>query len=361
LIIIKPDQLVTSKPKVSVILPVYNGEEFLREAVDSILNQTFTDFEFIIIDDGSRDSSADIIKSYDDYRIRFVSNEKNLGLIKTLNKGLGLAQGKYIARMDADDISLPSRLEKQVAFMEDHHEIGVCGTWFKIIGQENNEIKKTPLNHDDICARMFCISSICHASVTIRKEVLDKNNLFYDLNYLHCEDYKLWFDMAKVSKLANIPIILYLYRQHGAQVSKLPKNRMGIINMLVEGFLGRPLTEHEKKCQEALHFFTPHHDLKIMKDVDEWVDFLKNHNSTTKAYKEPMFSDTLDKTKRAMYLRCFRHEIRNKKRLEPGLFLKIFFSGKRYYLYMPKNILFKLVVKCLIRAPNKQYREPEVS
>ena len=119
-------------PKVTVLMPVYNGEKYLKEAITSILLQTFDDFEFLIINDGSSDASVDIIQSFRDPRIRLVHNDTNIGLIATLNKGLKLAHGKYVARMDQDDISLPRRLEKQTYFMDNNPDVGVCGTWIKL-------------------------------------------------------------------------------------------------------------------------------------------------------------------------------------------------------------------------------------
>ena len=116
-------------------MTVHNGEKHLSEAIDGILNQTFKDFEFLVIDDGSTDGSADIIQSYKDVRIRFISNGKNLSVPVSLNMGLNLARGEYIARMDCDDISLPQRLEKQVQFMDANPEVGVCGTWLETFGR----------------------------------------------------------------------------------------------------------------------------------------------------------------------------------------------------------------------------------
>src|SRR2546423_6687976 len=125
--------VVAMRPRVSVLMPVYDVAKYLREAIDSILGQTFTDFEFIIIDDASTDRSAEIINSYNDPRIRFIQNEKNVGLIATLNRGLDLAYGEYLARMDQDDVSLPERLAKQVAFMETASDVAASGTWARDI------------------------------------------------------------------------------------------------------------------------------------------------------------------------------------------------------------------------------------
>jgi glycosyltransferase involved in cell wall biosynthesis len=116
-------------PKISVVMPVYNGKEYLALAVESILRQTFADFEFIIINDGSTDNSADIAASYEDPRIKLLHNDKNLGLIPSFNRGLENSRGEYIARMDADDIAFPDRFKKQVAFLDDHPDIALCGSW----------------------------------------------------------------------------------------------------------------------------------------------------------------------------------------------------------------------------------------
>jgi glycosyltransferase involved in cell wall biosynthesis len=128
-------------------MPVYNGSKHLSDAVDSILTQTYTNFEFLIIDDASTDNSFEILKSYKDDRIRLIKNEKNIGLSASLNKGLNLALGKYIARMDQDDISLPNRLEKQIEYFKEHNDICVLGSWFKVIsGDDPYQIKPTPSN-----------------------------------------------------------------------------------------------------------------------------------------------------------------------------------------------------------------------
>ena len=207
-------------PLVTVLMPVYNGEKYLKEAIESILNQTFRDFEFLIIDDGSADKSAEIIKSFNDARIRLERNETNLGLIKTLNKRLGLAKGKYIARMDCDDISLPKRLSVQVNFMEKHPEIGVCGSWVKIIGLKQEFVNRYPQNHEEARAYLLFNTPLAHPSVIIRKDVMEKHELEYDENYKHAEDYELWSRIINYAKVSNIPKVLLHYRMHDASVSK---------------------------------------------------------------------------------------------------------------------------------------------
>ncbi len=206
-------------PKISVLMPVYNPEEdYLREAIESIQNQTYSDFEFIIINDGSTNNTKQVILSYDDSRIKYFENEENLGLIKTLNRGLGLAAGQYIARMDADDISLPERFAKQVDYLDKNEDIDVLGTWFKKIPK--NKIVKMPTTDKDIKnLLLFVCCSMGHPTVMIRKSTLDKYDFKYNEEYKHAEDYGLWLSMADKAKFANLPEVLLNYRWHNTNIS----------------------------------------------------------------------------------------------------------------------------------------------
>ncbi|WP_052746042.1 glycosyltransferase family 2 protein [Sulfurovum lithotrophicum] len=201
-------------PMISVVMPVYNGEKYLNEAIDSILHQTYTDFEFIILNDGSTDRTEEIILSYDDPRIVYVKNEENLQIVKTLNKGIALAKGKYIARMDADDISLPERFKKQVEFMEENPDIDVCGTWVKTIGY-NVEQWQYPVGHEQIKSYLLFDSALAHPSVIFRSTVFEHIN--YEEAYNKAEDYALWVELSKEHTLHNLPLYLLQYRLHPGQ------------------------------------------------------------------------------------------------------------------------------------------------
>ena len=205
--------------QISVILPVYNGEKFIGEAIESILNQTFTDFELIIINDCSIDNTEDIVFSYKDKRIRYYKNERNLQLIASLNKGIKLSTGKYVARMDADDIALSKRLYEQFVFMEDNLEIVACGTWAISFGNSREKLIKVPVEHSSIFLYSFLRNPIIHPTVMIRKCYLSQNNLLYSHEFKHAEDYKLWVDLMKLGKLANIPKVLLKYRLSSDQIS----------------------------------------------------------------------------------------------------------------------------------------------
>lgn len=208
-------------PVISVILPVYNAQFTISEAINSILEQSFSDFEFIIINDGSSDSSEDIILSYADKRIRYYSNNINCGLIYTLNRGIELAKGKYIARMDADDISFPRRFEKQLFVLENNENIIVCGTKIKYFGIKK---WKSPFvvfeKSIDLKEWLLRESCFAHPTVMIRREILINNNMKYNQSYFHAEDYKLWVDLSKYGDFYNIPEILLKYRLSSTQVTQ---------------------------------------------------------------------------------------------------------------------------------------------
>ena len=203
-------------PKVTILMPVYNGAKYIREAIESILSQTFTDFEFLIINDGSTDQSAVIIASYNDPRIRSVDNESNLGLVDTLNRGLELARGEFIARMDCDDISLPERLGKQAALMEQRPEVGVCGCWIEWI--DRGVIMDYPVNDREIKQALTYTCPLAHPAVMVRGELVREDHIRYDPAYRHAEDYELWTRICGVTHFANIPEVLLKYRIHPGQI-----------------------------------------------------------------------------------------------------------------------------------------------
>lgn len=207
-----------NKPTISVVMSVYNGERYLREAIDSILGQTFEDFEFIIINDASTDGSDGIIKKYDDPRIVLVYNEKNRGLTKSLNIGLEKACGKYIARMDADDVSLPQRFTRQVDFLNDYQDHIAVGTFAHIIDAQGEFYREMPMpvTHEDVLIWLLQNCSIVHGSVMFR----NGQDIRYDEEYVAAQDYELWVRLLGEGKMiANVPEVLYLWRNHASSVT----------------------------------------------------------------------------------------------------------------------------------------------
>src|SRR3989339_4967 len=209
-----------ASPRVSVLMSVYNGEKHLGEAIQSILNQTYTDFEFIIVDDGSTDSTRNIINSFDDKRIKLIINEKNIGWAKSLIKGIEYCQCEFIARMDADDISLPQRFEKQIEYMDSNPEIGVIGTNVYAIGENSKPKYKIeyPQYHSFIKWSLIFSNPICHPSVMIRKSIV-KNYGYFDDNIIRSEEYDYWSRIVNNVKFHNIQDFLLLLRISGNKVS----------------------------------------------------------------------------------------------------------------------------------------------
>lgn len=240
-------------PKVSVLMPVYNAAPYLREAIDSILNQKYTDFEFLILNDGSTDTSEEIIESYGDARICHVKNETNLGLVDTLNTGIDLARGVYIARMDADDISLPERLGRQVDFMDQHSDVGACGTAYRYFGEADRVIW-LPGDYKRSFTLLSSTSCLGHPTSMIRKSILDHHALRYENEYQDAEDYALWIRMSQVSRLCSLPETLLLYRWHADNKSKTDVNcrlaRAKARTLWYELLLNRALEKSQKSYLE---------------------------------------------------------------------------------------------------------------
>lgn len=198
-------------------MPVYNSEKYVSEAIESILSQSYTNFEFLIIDDGSTDNTKVKINAYaqKDRRIIFLENRENLGICETLNRGIVHTQGSYIVRMDSDDMSAPHRIEKQLRFLLDHPEIGIVGSAIRLIDTTWKTLAERHYHSNDSMIRksLFRYSPFCHPAIMVRKDILDLA-WYYDPLLIYAEDYDLYFRIWKYTKFANIPEILLWYRIH---------------------------------------------------------------------------------------------------------------------------------------------------
>ena len=211
-------------PKVTVLMSVYNGEKYLQEAVDSILGQTFKDFEFLIVNDGSTDKTGKILESYNDPRIKIINNEKNIGLTKSLNKGLKLARGEYIARQDADDISMPERLEKEVEFLNQNRSAGLVGTDYLIINEKGKvvHIVKCLNGSRELRIKLLEGNQFGHGSVMLRRECIGKVGTYRE-EFKFAQDYDLCLRIAEVYDVANISEPLYKWRIDSKSISVAKK------------------------------------------------------------------------------------------------------------------------------------------
>lgn len=223
-------------PKVTVLMPAYNAEKYIAEAIDSILNQTFTDFEYLIIDDGSTDNTWKIIQEYarKDQRIVAVLNEKNLRISATLNRGIDLAKGEYIARMDADDWSYPERLEKQVDFMDKNPDMVVSGGTIEICDSELKFLNLRGYNLDDknIRSRLFRYSPFCHPSIICKTEVAKKVE-GYNLDLVVAEDYDFYFKMGRFGLFGNLEDSLLRLRTHKNSLSATKARRQECLTIYI--------------------------------------------------------------------------------------------------------------------------------
>jgi len=234
-----------SKAKVSVIMSVYNGDRYLKESIESILNQTFTDFEFIIIDDGSSDSSWDILTEYasKDRRVRLFKNEENIGLTQSLNKGLRLAKGEYIARQDADDISLPARFEKQVSYMELHRSVALVSTGVQYIDDKNNKLATHTPPTDLVMLQWELLfrNPIRHSTVLWRRELVNSKVGDYNPNFAYSQDYDLWVRISEQLIIDTLPLVLVVMRQHSKSITL---TKLNVQDALVNRVAYRKITTY---------------------------------------------------------------------------------------------------------------------
>lgn len=251
-------------PLISVILPIYNAGLFVNESIQSILNQTFIDFELILINDGSTDNSEEIILAFQDERIRYYKNATNLKLIDTLNLGLELAQGKYVARIDADDIANPERFQIQVDFLEANPTYGIVGSFARKFG-DSNDLLSYVEEDENIRYAFLTHNPFIHSTVMLRSSILKKYNLYFQNNRMHVEDYDLWMRLLQFSKGKILSQELIRYRLHAGQISTI---------------YAKLQNENTRKLQEAYCFSLGFSELeseliiKLLSKQEEKIDKL---------------------------------------------------------------------------------------
>ena len=223
-------------PKVSVLMPVYKtNEAYLREAIESILNQTFTDFEFLILDDCPDDDREKVVKSYQDPRIVYAKNERNLGITPSRNKLIEMAKGEYLAVFDHDDVSLPQRLEKQVAYMDEHPEVGVCGC--RLTRMSDHHLSKNPAHSDDIKLALMEVCAVAHSSSMLRRSVLMAHHIRYEEKFSPSEDYALFARLIPYTDFHNLEEVLFHYRDHEGNTSHLQSEKMRQASFAIRAFV----------------------------------------------------------------------------------------------------------------------------
>ena len=287
-----------NRPKVSVVMPVYNGQRFVREAIDSVLAQSFSDYELLIINDASTDASREIIRTYRDPRVRLIENTVNLGIAGTRNVGLAEAVGEYVAWLDSDDVSLPTRLTEQVEFLDRHTSVALCGSWVKTTGDKMGDVWRYPTEGAVLRSRMLFDDPVATSAAMIRRQTLLSCDLRFDDRLSFAEDYDLWERISQYAELANIPKVLTLYRVHSDQISHgdpcKAKRAVWEVQRRQLLNLGVTPTELEKELHLTIgvgwHFLG---DRRFVDACAAWLHRLSDANGCAKVYPEEAFKSVL--------------------------------------------------------------------
>jgi glycosyltransferase involved in cell wall biosynthesis len=279
---------------------VCNGEAYLAEAIRSVLGQTFRDLELIIVNDGSTDATSNILQRFhgEDRRVR-VYDQAHAGLVVALNRGLSLAAGDYIARMDADDISAPERFAAQVEYLDRHPAVGICGTWVETFGHGDHEIVRYPCSDGAIRSGLLFQSSFAHPSVMFRRHVLQRHRLGYDAQARHAEDYDLWVRAASYTHFANIPAPLLRYRVHSEQVGQRHGKAQQVstwhIQLAQVRRLGIQPTEQEVHLHQDLSNWNFDSNPEFVRATRAWLSKLMRANLGAQQYPQAEFTTMLSR------------------------------------------------------------------
>jgi glycosyltransferase involved in cell wall biosynthesis len=339
------DSYQNTTPKITVILPVYNCELYVQTAVESILNQSYTDFELLIIDDASTDTTVSVLKKFDDSRIQLIQKPVNSGYTNSLNSGLKLAKGEYIARMDGDDISMLERFAKQIAYLETHPEVVVCGTTYKIV--DNDKQITLPEHHEAIKIGLLWGNCILHPSVMIRKKVVDDFSIQYDTSKEPAEDYDMWVRLLSMGKLHNLQEVLLEYRVYGNQVSRKraeeqKKNDIATKFQLLQ-YLEVQWNDSEFEFLERQFGKTEvvsFKDLKIFKQIQKKLEIA----NASVFFESKRYSQYLIDLEADVLRKCFLKQ----KRYSLPMYLEYLLAKYKWQAKLPLKQELKLVLKSLV-------------
>lgn len=331
------------KVEISVVMSVYNGEAYLSEAIDSILQQSFTDFEFIILNDGSTDDTEKIILSYKDNRIVYIDIGFNVGLVESLNRGLQYSKGKYIARMDADDIAMKDRFKYQVEAFTKNPNAVVVGTDYYAFNEKGTKRNRNINDSDYLKTLLLFGPSFCHPSTMI-KNIFKAKKIQYDRNYVHVEDYELWTDLVSYGEFVNVNVPLLKYRSHDNQISHVKRmeqlRKCADIRKHYLNHLGFKYTEEQFKTHNFIsdnYFIDSKQELMA---IQAWLFHLIKQNHLLNVYNKRSFNKCINK----MWLdSCGNSNL--------GLYaFKAYFQSKISKLFQVGfGSHSKLLVKCIIR------------
>lgn len=280
-----------SNPSLSIIMPVYNASQFVSEAIQSALNQTYKDLELIIINDGSSDNSKSIIKSFTDSRIKYFENKKNSGIVFSRNRGLKLANGEYIGMLDADDIAFPEKFEEQIAFLQKNTSFGMVGSWARFIDKEGKPISgswKLTASPERIPSIMFFKNYFLQSAVLYRSSCI--RNYTFKRGFDILEDYLIWLEIIKDYKCWNLQKYLVSYRIHGGGVTKkhsgekLEKEKK-VFRILFQELKLDP-TSQELEMHLLIRNDQKISDIKTLKSIEKWLLKILEKNRSLGVYNQ---------------------------------------------------------------------------
>ena len=334
---------------ITVVMATYNTDiPMLREAVESILNQTFRDFEFLIIDDGSENGSDEYLKSIADERVKIIRNPQNMGVTKSLNVGLKAARGKYIARMDADDIALPERFEKEFAYMESHPDAVVCGAKAitltggkKIPPMEGNS---RPEDMEDYRVRLLFINpGPRHPTAMIRHETLLAHQILYDERLVHAQDYGLWEALSHYGTIYTLPEALLYRRMHEKQVSAARRSIQIQCDKMTQKKILSALLGDVTDAEVDFHYFHStgyYPDAAISPEAAAWYDRLLQANKSRRIYDQKKLKTRIVFIKKDLLRKAFTPDMSALKKVRMIFRYLPFLSGIRMISGDVKKRLF---------------------
>lgn len=292
-----------AEPLVSVLMPAYNAEAYIGEAIQSVLTQTESDFELLVVDDCSTDGTSDVVCQFDDPRIRLIENPHNLGLAESLHQSMPLCRGEFIARMDNDDICEPDRLARQVSFLRAHSDIGLVGGAIHIFGDAAIQAHTHvfPLEHEDIRATLLFYCALAHPTLMFRRDVVARGLVAYSDEYRHADDYHLWSRLLTQVRAANLPECVLRYRLHAHQTRSAHADRQYAVSVRVrKGLLdqvGVRWSEEDIALHESIITARYENGWAYLNSVASWFQRIVEANRGSRYWEE-------DALKRVFSAKC---------------------------------------------------------
>lgn len=337
-----------SAPELSVVMLVYNSEKYLEEAVTSVLEQTFTNFEFIIINDGSTDQSLRIIKSFSDQRIKVINNPENIGIPRSRNIGLKSASGKFLAWVDSDDIVIRQRFEKQISFLKEHPGYGVCGTWQKRFGGTKEFVARVSCDPESIKAKLLFKTSILNPTSMWNIHVIRKFHLTFNEELPISEDFDFYQRAAYLFPMANLPEVLHLYRASETSIMKKFDFRQDAYKKIHNhiyrraiGKLGLTTGEEELRIHGLIASEELCDNFGDYRKSFEWLKTLKKQNNRKQIYNNRAFRKILGEE--------FFFISKKSSQSGIGVFFFYLWNCRGNFSYANIYKIFKLAVRCVIR------------